>query len=267
MSKVITAEQLALTETRRWKRTLLLAFSMILVLGAFVYLEIDMMTLLVALPDFTVFFFQNFWPPHFANMGKYIPLIIDTLLFAVAGTYISAVLGFICGILLSEQTNPIASIRFIVRFVLSFLRNVPILAWAALLIYIFGIGNLVGLIALVLATLGFLARSYAESISEIAGSKLEALKASGASYWQIIVHGLIPEFIPSWINWTLFSLEINIRASAILGMVGAGGIGIMIQTNMKLFKYEEAFALIIILAAMVLLTEWMTNKLRKTLQG
>lgn len=265
MSKVMTANELALSEAKRWKLTLTLTLGAMIVFGSFIYLEIDLMTLLMALPDFLVFFVQYFLPPNFANMNKYVPLIIDTLFFAVAGTYVSAIIGFVFGLLLSEQTNPYAPVRFIVRFILSFLRNVPILAWAALLIYIFGIGNLVGLIALVLATLGFLARSYAESISEIAGSKLEALKASGASNWQIIIHGLIPEFIPAWINWTLFSFEINIRASAILGMVGAGGIGIMIQTNMKLFKYEEAFALIIILAAMVLLTEWSTNKFRKML--
>ena len=82
----------------------------------------------------------------------------------------------------------------------------------------FGVGEIVGLLALIIATLGFLSRSYAESISEIAGSHLEALQTAGASYGQVLVHGLIPEFLPSWINWTLFSFEINIRASAILGI-------------------------------------------------
>lgn len=75
----------------------------------------------------------------------------------------------------------------------------------------FGVGEIVGLLALIIATLGFLSRSYAESISEIAGSHLEALQTAGASYGQVLVHGLIPEFLPSWINWTLFSFEINIR--------------------------------------------------------
>ncbi len=147
--------------------------------------------------------------------------------------------------------------------VISFLRNIPVLVWASLFVYIFGIGNMVGLLALTVATLGFLARSYADSIDEIGSSKLEALRAAGASYWQILFHGLIPEFIPSWINWTLFSFEINIRASSILGMVGAGGMGIMIQTNIRLFKYREAFALIILLVLLVLLTEFTVNQLRK----
>ena len=100
-------------------------------------------------------------------------------------------------------------------------------------------------------------------MNNIADSKLEALKATGATPAQLLVHGIIPAFFPSWVNWTFFSFEINIRASAILGMVGAGGIGIMIQTNIRLFKYKEAMALILILVALVLMTEFVVNKLRK----
>ncbi|MGD6774250.1 phosphonate ABC transporter, permease protein PhnE [Sutcliffiella horikoshii] len=263
MYKEKEAPPIMLSEAKRWKTSMTVALVAAAFLAAYLYLEIDSVVALTSIPEFIAFFFGNFWPPEFGNTKHYLPLIIDTIFFAVIGTYISAILAFVFGILLSDQTNKIGWLRFIVRLFLSFLRNVPILVWAALLIYIFGIGNMVGLIALIFATLGFLSRSYAESINEIAGSKLEALRASGASYLQIIFHGLIPEFIPSWINWTLFSFEINIRASAILGMVGAGGIGIMIQTNMRLFKYQEAISLIFILVAMVLITEFCTNKLRK----
>lgn len=231
--------------------------------GTFLYLQVNPVTALLSFPEFFVFFAQNFLPPDFTNVWANIPLILETLLFAVVGTYLSALLSFVFGLLMSEKTNPFVPLQLVVRFIVSFLRNVPVLVWAAILVYIFGIGNLVGLIALVFATLGFLSRSYAESINEIAGAKLEALKACGGSYFQILFHGLIPEFVPTWINWTLFSFELNIRASAILGMVGAGGIGIMIQTNIRLFQYRQALSLIIILVAMVLITEFGTNKIRK----
>lgn len=263
MHKTKEENSLVLSTVSGWKTSSVVFLVVIVVLGAFIYLKIDPIVAIASVPEFISFFFNNFWSPDFGNLANYIPLIIDTIFFAVVGTYISAILGLLFGILLSEQTNRFGWLRFIVRFFLSFLRNVPILAWAAILVYIFGIGNMVGLIALIFATLGFLSRSYSESINEIAGSKLEALRACGASYFQILFHGLIPEFIPSWINWTLFSFEMNMRASAILGMVGAGGIGIMIQTNMRLFKYHEALSLIVILVAMVLITEFCTNKLRK----
>ncbi|MDR2888258.1 MAG: phosphonate ABC transporter, permease protein PhnE [Lachnospiraceae bacterium] len=244
------------------RQVLIVSLLILFLVGVFVYLEIDLLMAIGSFPQFVLFFFNNFLPPDFGNTLDYLPLIEDTVLFAVVGTYLSAFLAFIFGLLISEKINPYKPLRLVVKFIISFLRNVPVLIWAALLIYIFGIGNMVGLIALVFATLGFLSRSYAESIDEIAGTKLESLKACGASRMQILFHGLIPEFIPAWINWTLFSFEINIRASAILGMVGAGGIGIMIQTNIRLFKYNEALSLVIILVCMVLVTEFITNKVR-----
>ena len=132
--------------------------------------------------------------------------------------------------------------------------------------FCFGIGSMLGVVTLVLATLGFLSRSYADSMDEIAVTKLEALRANGSGYWQILFHGLIPEFIPAWINWTLFSFEINIRASAVLGMVGAGGLGLIIQTNLDLRSFRRAMALIIILVIMVLGAELFTNLFRRLIK-
>ena len=230
---------------------------------SFMYLEVNVMDIFTSLPRLIQFFSENFLPPNLNNFRAYMGPVIDTLLFAVVGTYISAILSFALGLLMSEQMNESPILRGGVRFFISFLRNIPILIWASLLIFVFGIGNMVGLIALILTTVGFLSRSYAESIDEIAGSKLEALQASGANCFQILVHGLIPEFIPSWINWTLFSFEINIRASAILGTVGAGGLGILIQTNLNLRNFREATTLILILVIMVLVTEIAVSRLRR----
>lgn len=257
---------IALAEPARVKRIFTISFVAIAVVGSFLYLQVNIREAFMAFPDFIAFFTSNFLPPDFSKTATYLPLIINTVMFAVVGTYLSAFLSLFFGLLMSEQMNKITWLRGTVRFIMSFLRNVPVLVWASLFVYIFGIGNMVGLIALVFATLGFLSRSYAESINQIAGAKLESLRASGAGYMQIFFHGLLPEFVPSWLNWTLFSFEINIRASAILGMVGAGGIGIMIQTNLRLFKYQEALSLILILVAIILLTELTTNKLRKIIR-
>ncbi|MGG5330552.1 phosphonate ABC transporter, permease protein PhnE [Enterococcus sp. AZ163] len=258
-----SSHKVVLTDQRKFSAIMKYVSILAVVIFAFAYLRVNVIEALLAFPSFLHFFLTNFLPANFSQLPTYVPLIIETILFAVVGTYFSAILAFVFGLLMSEQTNPFRWVRIAVRVFISFLRNIPVLVWASLLVYIFGIGNMVGLLALIIATLGFLARSYADSIDEIAGSKLEALRASGASYAQILFHGLIPEFIPSWINWTLFSFEINIRASSILGMVGAGGIGIMIQTNIRLFKYHEALSLIIILVLMVLATEFVVNRLRR----
>ncbi len=254
---------IVLAQQKSLKKRVTVALLSVIGIYSFVYLQVDPITPLLTLPNVFLFFGENFFPPNFNGFSSYISLIVQTLLFAVVGTYISAVLSFVFGLLMAESINPIAPVRIAIRFIVSFIRNIPILVWASLLVYIFGIGNMVGLIALILATFGFLTRSYAEEMNNIADSKLEALKATGATPAQLLVHGIIPAFFPAWINWTFFSFEINIRASSILGMVGAGGIGIMIQTNIRLFKYQEAMALIIILVILVLVTEFCVNKLRK----
>lgn len=243
-------------------KTIAIAGGLVLVfIVCLIFLEIAPTTAVLGFPEFVLFFVKRFCPPIFNNFMNFMPAMLGTVLFAVVGTYISTFFSFVFGILMCEKTNPVKPLRLVVRMFISFLRNIPVLVWASILVYIFGIGEIVGLFALILATIGFLSRSYADSIEEVTGSRLEALKACGASWGQILWHGIIPAFVPAWVRWTLFTFEINIRASAILGMVGAGGIGVLIQTNIKLFAYQEACAIIILVVLIVLVTELITNKL------
>lgn len=249
----------------RIKMWMTVAFILALIIVSFIHLSVNPVDILTAPPAMIDFMVDNFFPPNTAIFASALPIIIDTLFFAVVSTYVSAVLSFTLGVLMSERLNRNAIVRRMVRYFVAFIRNIPVLIWGSLLVFVFGIGNMVGLIALTIATMGFLSRSYAESMNDIAGERLEALYASGASYMQILVHGLIPEFVPAWLNWTLFSFEINIRASAILGMVGAGGIGMLIQSQLNLRNFTSASTLIITLVAIVLLTELTVGLLRKRL--
>lgn len=241
-------------------------FVLFLISASFIHLGINPLEILTAPPAMLSFLGANFFPPNTAILPNSVPIIIETLFFAVVSTYVSAFLSFTLGVLMSERLNPNALSRRLVRYFVAFLRNIPVLIWGSILVFVFGIGNMVGLIALTIATMGFLSRSYAESMNDIAGDRLEALYASGASYMQILFHGLIPEFMPSWLNWTLFSFEINIRASAILGMVGAGGMGMLIQSQLNLRNFTQASTLIITLVVIVLMTEFSVGALRKKLQ-
>lgn len=246
----------------KFKKIITYVAILAIVLISFIHLDINLYDTFAAFPAFGMFFADRFMTPNFSAVGASWHLIVQTLYFAVVGTGIASVLALGGGLLLSEKTNSITWLRIAFRAFLSLLRNIPILVWVTLLIFIFGIGSMVGLLAIVFATLGFLSRSYAESLSEVAGDKIEALHAAGATKMQIIFHGILPEFVPAWINWTLFTFEINLRASAILGMVGAGGIGLMISTHLRLFRYQSALALIIVIAGLILATEFITNRLR-----
>ncbi|MCL2560421.1 MAG: ABC transporter permease subunit [Turicibacter sp.] len=247
----------------RIKMWLTIGFIAALIVASFIHLSVNPLDILTAPPTMLTFMADNFFPPNTEIVANSLPVIIETFFFAVIATYVSAVISFTLGILMSERLNRHAVVRRGVRYFVAFLRNIPVIIWGSLLVFIFGIGNIVGLIALTIATMGFLSRSYAESMNDIAGERLEAMYASGASYMQILVHGLIPEFMPAWLNWTLFSFEINIRASAILGMVGAGGMGMLINSQMNLRNFRSASMLIMILVGMILITEFTVGFLRR----
>lgn len=255
----------SMKKTRKWTLGIaLLAVTVLLVTSMF--LEISVTDLITSFPEFIGFFLSKFLPPDFSDTATFIPAVLDTVFFSIVATYISSAFAIFFGLMMSEVINPIRWLRLVFRSIASFFRNIPVMIWASLLVYAFGVGELVGLIALVIATIGFLSRSYADSVNEIDQKNLEALKACGASPLQILWHGTLVLFKPACINWTLYCFELNVRSSAILGMVGAGGIGVLIQTNIKLFKYHAAFAIILIVIAMVLASEFLTNKIRERVQ-
>src|SRR5690625_2351955 len=167
--------------------------------------------------------------------------------------------------LMAHNTSPHPFFRFISRGIVTFLRSIPFLLWASLLVAILGVGTLPGIIGLILFGSAFLARVYAESIEEIGSDTAEALEAVGSTYWQKMKHAIIPQFLPSFFSWTLFMFEINIRASAILGIVGAGGIGVLIKETMDLFQYSKTSTVITIMIIMILGVEFITNQLRRRL--
>ena len=238
-----------------------------MVASALFFLDVSPWHMVQAFPDLFHFFGDNFWPANFTGISANTQAIVNTLLFAVVATYVSSGLAFIMALFMTRHTNPFAPVRVSVLGLMSLLRNVPMLIWATLLVFIFGIGNVVGVVALIFTTLGFLARSYAETISELSTHKLEGIRSTGASYLQVLTHGLLPEFTPAWLNWTLFTLEVNMRASAVLGMVGAGGLGLLIQTTLDWRHFRRAMALVMILVGMVLAIELLCHWLRERIQA
>jgi phosphonate transport system permease protein len=234
-----------------------------MVVVCFFYLGLDPVRLLTAAPTFAGYIAANFFPPGLSNISVYISAVLHTIAFAVVSTVVSAVLSFIFALMMSETIMPYRVLRGAVRFFMTFIRNIPVIIWAMLMVFIFGIGSMVGLIALILATTGFLSRSYAESINEIALKKLEPMKASGAGMFSLIRHGLLPEFVPAWLNWTLFSFELNVRASAVLGMVGAGGMGMVIRNQLEWHRFNEVATMVLMLILIVMATEFAAGWVRK----
>jgi len=232
--------------------------------ACFFYLQLDLVAILSVAPSFLIYIATEFMPPSFSNTGEYLSTVLTTVTFALVSTLISAVLSLFIAFLMTDVIMPFRVVRGAVRFLMTLIRNIPVVIWAFIMVLIFGAWPIVGLMALIIATTAFLSRSYAESIQEISARKLEPMRASGVGRLATIRHGLLSEFAPAWMNWTLFALELNVRASAVLGMVGvAVGLGTTIQTQLQLRRFNEVATMALILILVVVTIEFASNFARK----
>ncbi|QAY66924.1 phosphonate ABC transporter, permease protein PhnE [Paenibacillus protaetiae] len=258
-----TAASPLFQKQKRIKRLMSLALLAAALVFSIWYIKFDFTEFINGIPLFFNFIFSDFLPPKMTHMDSYFKPVLDTLIFSVVSTFMASAFGLAVAFLMARNTSPHPAVRIVFRGIISFVRNVPFLVWASLLVVIFGVGTMPGLFALVLFGACFLARVYAESIEELDKETTEALSASGATYLQIIKHAIIPQFMPGYYSWTLFMFEINIRSSAILGLVGAGGIGSNLKQAMDLFQYGRASMIIVILIVLILAVEFTTQKVRE----
>ena len=217
------------------------------------------------IPGILNFIFTDFLPPAFQSLPEVVGPLLDTVYMAIISTLTGAVISIVLALLCATITTPHPVIKVGIRAFASLLRNIPALAWTIVLVPGFGIGKTVGLIALLINAVGHLTRSFTETIEEIDRGGIEAIRATGGSYWQVLKNGVLPQCTPGLISWTLYNLELDIRSSTIIGMVGGGGIGFFIQFNIKLFRYNYATMAIIAVAISVLLIEYLSKKIRERL--
>lgn len=235
----------------------------VLFVGATAFSKFNPFEMLATQGEFWRFITQDFLPPKFKNWSALWASIIETIAMAVGSTGVSAVLAFLLAFLGSPSICRLKSINYVVRMVASVLRNIPALVWAFILVAAFGIGTETGVIALCVSTVGFLTRSFIETVDEVAGENMEALKATGAGMLPVISQSILPAALPGFIAWFLFCIETNIRASTILGMVGAGGIGLLMNGYIKQYNYHAASTVIIVVAVVIIGVNILTEYLRK----
>lgn len=205
----------------------------------------------------------DFLPPIIKEYRELLNAIIITIQIAFSATFLSALLALVLSFFGSNVTTPFPLVAQFIRIIASFIRNIPALVWAFILFMSLGIGTSVGFVALFISTFAFLIRAFIEVIDETSKDVKEALLASGANYWQMVVQGVIPSVITGFISWTLYCVEVNIRASTIIGMVGGGGIGLVLFSYIKVFKYNVACGIILVIACITIGVDWITNFIRK----
>lgn len=201
-------------------------------------------------------------PPNFSRI-KYIgEAILITFQMALVGATLGIFFSLFLSILAARNLSPHPIIFHISRTMIAFFRTVPDLVWAIFFVATVGLGPFAGTLTIIVDTMGFCGRFFAEAMEEVDQGPKEALSAIGASRLGIIFSAVIPGAIPSFTNSSLFSLEKAVRSSVVLGLVGAGGIGIELKVAMDMFMYPEAATIILFVFVLVLAVEQISSKIR-----
>ena len=199
-------------------------------------------------------------------LARLLPATLETLAMSVVGTLLAAVLGLLVA-LPAARTHPgdVAPLRRPARWLLNVLRSVPELMWGALLLVAAGLGPLAGTLALAVHTTGVLGRLFAEALENAPPGPALALRVRGAGATQVLCYALLPQVLPQLVSYTLYRWENNIRAAAILGVVGAGGLGQMLAFHLGLFQMAETGSVLGAMLLLVLAVDAASHALRRTL--
>ena len=212
----------------------------------------------------------NFMPTlsSFQYTEKIALALASTVLNAVSAVTLASLAAYVCAVVASRITGFGGLVQLFVRGVATVIRNIPVVAWAFILLISFKQSEFTGYLALFLKSYGFLTRCFLETVDEVSVGSIEALRATGASRLQIIIHAVIPQSITQVISWTLFRLESNIRDATLVGILTGTGIGFVFELYYRSFRYDAAGLVVIGVALTVFVLEACSNLIRhKVIEG
>jgi len=207
-------------------------------------------------------FAGDFFPPNFDSWEYYLEEMIITIQIALWGTVLSVIVAVPLGILSSENIVP-WWVYQPVRRVMDAFRAINEMVFAMLFVVAVGLGPFAGVLALFIHTTGVLAKLYSEAVEAIEPGPVEGIRATGASGLQEVIYGVIPQVMPLWISYSLYRFESNVRSASVVGMVGAGGIGVVLWESIRGFLFAETCAIMIVIIVTVTVTDLLSQRIRK----
>ena len=207
---------------------------------------------------------KRMWPVAFAYYPKGVhEALVETLHIATLGTILAVAMAFPIGVMAAHNITPNRPLNFIARLLLVSSRSVNSLVWALLFVAVFGPGALAGTLAIAFRSIGFIGKLVGEAIEEADKGTIEALTAVGAPWFSVLTKGYWPQIEPAFWSVVLFRWDINVRESAVLGLVGAGGIGMALDTAMNLFQWDRVAMVLVAIFAVVIIAEIAVTQIRK----
>ena len=204
------------------------------------------------------------WPIAWSHYpeGVHQPLL-ESLHIATLGTVLAVLMAVPVAFLAARNVTPFAALNYAAKLVLVSARSVNTLIWALLFVAVFGPGALAGTLAIAFPSIGFTGKLLGEALEESNRGSIEALEAAGAPWLSVALKGYWPQVRPAFWAIVLFRWDINVRESAVLGLVGAGGVGMALDTALNLFQWDRAAVILVAILAVVVAAEIATTQLRK----
>jgi phosphonate transport system permease protein len=204
----------------------------------------------------------GFFPPDFRNLDLFLEEMTVTVQIAIWGTVLAVTLAIPFGVLSAENVAPLW-VYWPVRRLMDMARAINELVFAMLFVVAVGLGPFAGVMALFIHTTGILAKLFSEAVEAIDPRPVEGIRATGATRTQEVIYGIIPQVLPLWISFSLYRFESNVRAATVVGLVGAGGIGVLLWEYIRGFYYGETAGVMCVIIVTVSLLDMLSQRLRK----
>lgn len=204
----------------------------------------------------------DFFPPNFRDWKMYVKEMVVTVQIAIWGTVLAVLCSVPLGLLASSNIAP-WWIHQPVRRAMDACRAINEMVFAMLFVVAVGLGPFAGVLALWVHTTGSLSKLFSEAVEAIDPQPVEGIRATGAAKLEEIAYGVIPQVMPLWISYALYRFEANVRSAAVVGMVGAGGIGVVLWDIIRSFQYAETCAVLLIIVVTVSLLDLASARVRK----
>ncbi len=208
---------------------------------------------------------RMFLAPAWSYAPRVVDPLIETIRMAVVGTFYGALVAFPVAVLAAENFIRKPFISKPLRFILNIFRTIPAMVLASLFVAVFGTGAFSGVLALAVFTFGLISKLTFESIESIDYGQVEALMSLGANKVNILRYAIVPQILPQFMSYTLYGFEVNVRAAAVLGYVGAGGIGQVFEQNLSFRRFDRVGVIIIISFFVVLAIDLVSSSIRRRL--
>ena len=244
-----------------------LALSLIILLWSLVGLADELVILRNCIPN-AIDYLSGSWPPDFAVLPSLADPIIETVQMGFLGVALASAIAVPLSLAAAKSTSPSSVVYAVSRTIINICRSIPTLLWAILFVSAVGLGPTAGILALATHCIGSLGKYFSECIESIfpkIADTREAMQVDGANSAQVIIYGLLPAVAPLFLSYIAYYAEWSIRAGTILGMVGAGGVGLRLTTSIRMFRRKEAAAIVLVVLALVTVIDGVSGILRRQL--